>query len=211
MKEGVIIDKNIIQAPFTRPLILASTSPRRQELLERAGLAFTTRKPEAEEISPPELSVADTAMFLAKLKAASVSANISDEVIIGADTIVHLEGIRMGKPANEYDAARMLTHLSGRAHWVITGVCLLAKEKHKTFFEESKVFFRKLTPQEIQFYIERFKPYDKAGAYAVQEWIGHTAITRIEGCFYNVMGLPVSRLYRELQMMEKRGAYGQGS
>ena len=142
------------------------------------------------------------AIFLSKLKAQAFAKEISDEntLVITADTIVCLGKIILGKPENYNDAVRMLKMLSGKKHEVITAVSLTSKQKQKTFFASSYVYFKKLSDEEINFYITNFKPYDKAGAYGVQDWIGFVGIKKIVGSYFNVMGLPVKELYEELKI-----------
>ncbi len=184
------------------PLILASKSPRRIELMQQAGLQFTVQLAgEVDEIYPPELQREEIPLYLAQLKADAFvkSVTISDDtVVVTADTIVWINDRVLGKPAGPREAVEMLETLSGNMHQVYTGVCFAAKHKRHTFFAESKVWFRKLTSQEIAWYVDNYRPFDKAGAYGIQEWIGYVGIEKIEGSYYNVMGLPIQKLYREL-------------
>lgn len=180
--------------------ILASKSPRRQELLHRLGLRFEVRAKETEENFPEDLSKEQIPVYLAQMKAEPFYEELNEnDLLITADTIVWLEGKVLGKPENSAEAKQMLQSLSGREHQVISGVCLTSKNKQKSFYAVSNVQFKVLTEQEIDFYVSRFGPFDKAGAYGIQEWIGAIGITHIEGSFYNVMGLPVQRLYEEIQ------------
>lgn len=180
-------------------LILASQSPRRRDLLQQIGYSFEVRLKPIEEIYPPEIPVEDVPVYLAKLKAAAFKGEIApDEVLISSDTIVLLEGKVLGKPRDRADAIQILKALSGKMHQVISGVCLTSNHSQHCFSEETNVHFRELTEQEITYYVDEYNPYDKAGAYAIQEYIGMIGITRIEGCYYNVMGLPMSRLHRAL-------------
>ena len=183
---------------FTRPLILASKSPRRSQLLREAGFDFEVKAFDTDESWPTELPVEEVAQFLARKKAHAAAAEGAIEgeaVLIAADTVVILDNEIMNKPADHDEAFRMIRALSGRMHRVITGVCLLSREKEVAFSALTNVFFADLTDDEIHFYIHRCQPFDKAGAYGVQEWIGHCKIRRIEGSNVNVMGLPVdSRL-----------------
>lgn len=181
-------------------LILASNSPRRSELLTRAGIPFTIRTQDVEEIYPDDLPTAEVAEFLAKLKANAARPTLGEkEIILGADSIVILDDTIYGKPKDTADAHRILSELSGRMHQVITGVCLISKEKEVSFSAVSKVWMGKLSAEEITYYIENYKPFDKAGAYAIQEWIGLCKIEKIEGTYDNIMGLPVGAVYRALE------------
>ena len=181
-------------------LILASKSPRRSFLLKGLGLNFEIISSNAEEIYPDHLQPFDVALFLAQLKADNLDLPRLDPraLIIAADTIVVLDEEIIGKPANHIDAVKMLKKLSGRKHEVITGICLKSRDRQKTFFVESSVWFKELNDDEIEYYIERFQPFDKAGGYGIQEWIGYIGIIRIEGSYFNIMGLPVKELYEEL-------------
>jgi septum formation protein len=179
--------------------ILASKSPRRQELIHALGIDFRIEIRDVEENYPAELFREEIPVFLAELKAKPFLGTLDEnDLLITADTIVWLDGQVFGKPADREDAFRILKKLSGKEHQVISGVCLTGMEKQKSFFSISNVSFRELSDQEIYFYIDEFKPYDKAGAYGIQEWIGYIGITHIEGSFYNVMGLPVQQLYKEI-------------
>jgi septum formation protein len=180
------------------PLILASKSPRRQQLLKQAGFQFEIQDQPVEEIYPPELEPKDVPLYLAELKAQPFVAQSHKSIIITADTVVLLDDNIIGKPANETEATRMLQKLSGRQHTVITGICILHQGEALTFKEITNVYFRSLSSNEIAQYVSHFQPLDKAGAYGIQDWIGLVGVNRIEGDFYNVMGLPVLRLYLEL-------------
>ncbi|MDX2068172.1 MAG: Maf family nucleotide pyrophosphatase [Haliscomenobacter sp.] len=185
--------------PLSLNIILASTSPRRSQLLREAGFNFTIKTTEVEETYPPDTPVDEVAAYLARKKAyASREFIQEDEIILAADSVVILDGIIYGKPIDAVDARQMLQKLSGQLHRVITGVCLLSKEREKVFSAESRVQFEPLSEAEIDFYVEKYRPFDKAGSYAIQEWIGLCKISRIEGTFTNIMGLPVDRVYREL-------------
>jgi len=180
-------------------IILASRSPRRQQLLHDMGLRFDVVIREYEESYPANLKGEDIALYLARQKSESFRKEISiNEIVITADTIVWCNNEVLGKPADAADAKRMIRALSNNTHEVITGVALLSSSKEKTFADTTKVTFESLTEEEIDYYIDNFKPYDKAGAYGIQEWIGITACSRIEGSYFNVVGLPVQKLYREL-------------
>lgn len=182
-------------------IILASNSPRRKELLAGLGIDFDIRVlPGIKEQYPEELSVEKISAFLAAQKAEANKQSMNDkDLLITADTVVVCDGKALGKPQNETAAAAMLQTLSGKTHQVITGVCLTSREKQTVFSVSTDVTFRRLTNEEINYYISKFKPYDKAGAYGIQEWIGYIGVESIYGSFFNVMGLPVQRLYCELQ------------
>jgi septum formation protein len=183
-----------------RHLILASQSPRRQYLLKELHLDFEIRETSVREEYPAGLTPVEIAVYLAELKAASFDESRLDDrvIIITADTIVSLGDEILGKPSGYGEAVTMLQKLSGRRHEVVTAVCLRSKQKKKVFHVVSSVFFKELTLEEIEYYIDNFQPFDKAGGYGIQEWIGYIGITRIEGSFFNVMGLPVKELYEEL-------------
>jgi septum formation protein len=182
-------------------IVLCSNSPRRKELLKGLGLNFQTRIIDGiDESYDKSLPGEDIAKMISEKKAESYKATMSsDELIITADTIVYVDGEVLGKPQNKIDAARMLKMISGKCHDVITGVCLLTSNKRISFGVKTKVSFAQITDDEISFYIENYKPYDKAGAYGIQEWIGYIGVDSIQGSYFNVMGLPVQRLYSELK------------
>jgi septum formation protein len=181
-------------------IILASRSPRRQELLHELGLKFDVIIKEYEEVYPEGLCGTEIARFVAHEKAACFKKEISDnEIVIAADTIVWCNGKVLGKPVNREDAIRILREISGNTHEVITGVSLLSRSKEHTFSELTKVTFELMSEDEISYYIDNYKPYDKAGAYGIQEWIGILACSHIDGSYFNVVGLPVQKLYKELQ------------
>ena len=186
-------------------IILASGSPRRKQILEWAEVSFEVIVANTDESYPKNLSAEEVAMHIAGNKSLAVQKKLltNDDVytIIAADTIVVLENKIIGKPADREDAIKILSALSGKTHEVITGVCLLSSSKKNVFTEKTKVIFHELTLAEIEYYIDKYKPYDKAGAYAIQEWIGVVGVKFIEGDFYNVMGLPVSRVVKELKVM----------
>ncbi|GAB4494744.1 MAG: Maf-like protein [Saprospiraceae bacterium] len=187
---------------INRPLILASQSPRRSQLLQEAGFKFSVQAADIDESFPPEMPAGEVAPWLARRKAQAVAHLIQDrEIILAADSVVILDNVIYNKPADYDDAFRMIRHLSGRQHTVITGVCLLAKEQEKILASVTKVWFAELTDEEIDYYIRTCEPFDKAGSYGAQDWIGHCKITRIEGTFQNVMGLPVDLVYAALRMM----------
>jgi len=181
-------------------LILASQSPRRQYLLKELGLDFEILSTNVKEVYPAGLQHLEIAKFLAELKSDSFDTDRLPEncIIIAADTIVSLGDEILGKPSNRMEAVRMLEKLSGCRHEVITGVCLKSRKKKVSFHNISSVYFKPLSTEEIDYYIDNFEPFDKAGAYGCQEWIGYIGISKIEGSFFNVMGLPVKELYEEL-------------
>ena len=180
-------------------LILASKSPRRQYLLKELGLKFAVHTKEVEENFPENLKAQEIPLYLCQKKADAFEEELTDDtIVITADTIVWINNQVLNKPENFNDAVRMLKLLSGKMHEVYTGVCLKSKHKTKTFYALTKVYFKELSQQEIEYYINNFNPYDKAGAYGAQEWIGYIAVEKIEGSYFNVMGLPVRELYEEL-------------
>jgi len=184
-------------------IILASQSPRRKMLLEWAEIPFEVVVADVEETYPPNLSKQLVPEYIAANKALAIKEKLmqQDACIIAADTIVLLKEEILGKPTDEADAIRSLEKLSGNLHEVITGVAIYYKGEMHQFSQTTKVQFHKLTKDQIQFYVERYKPFDKAGAYAIQEWIGVIGIESIQGDFYNVMGLPVSTLVQKLQQL----------
>ncbi|HEV7781247.1 MAG TPA: Maf family protein [Chitinophagaceae bacterium] len=184
-------------------IILASQSPRRKQLLEWAEVPFEIIVKETDEHFPPGLEPEEVAVYIARNKAIAVQAQRSaDEIILAADTIVVLGDNIIGKPVHREDAVSILLALSGETHKVITGVVIRKGEKEISFADTTSVEFHDISVKEIEFYVDKYKPYDKAGAYAIQEWIGVVGIKSIHGDFYNVMGLPVSRVVRELQRLE---------
>lgn len=181
-------------------LILASQSPRRRQLLADVGLEFTlVPRFECEESFPDDLSAADVAEYLSNLKSEAYPEQLAErDILLTADTVVIACGRILGKPADREEAIEMIEMLSGHEHEVVTGVTLRSAERIRRFSVTSKVYFRTLAQEEIEYYVDTYKPFDKAGSYGIQEWIGYVGIERIEGSFYNVMGLPVQRLYCEL-------------
>lgn len=180
--------------------ILASQSPRRKQLLEWAELDFEVMVADTDESFPAELDPEQVAVYIARHKALAIQSRINDDrIIIAADTIVVLGNDIIGKPTDRKDAIDILKRLSDSHHKVITGVCILKRDKEVTFADVTDVEFHSLTKEQIDFYVDKYKPYDKAGAYAIQEWIGVVGIKCISGDFYNVMGLPVSRVVQALQ------------
>lgn len=181
-----------------RPIVLASSSPRRQYLMKEAGFEFTVEKPDVDESFPASLPVESVAKYLAEKKAEVFRLRIQNEVVVTADTVVILGDKILNKPQDRAEAIAMLTDLSGKTHIVMTGVCILSKEKELAFDDTTEVTFKKLTPEEIAFYVDTYKPYDKAGAYGAQDFIGMIAIEKITGSYFNVMGLPIHRVYQHL-------------
>lgn len=183
------------------PVILASQSPRRSHLLQQAGIPFTVIVQPVEENWPDGMPVKEIPVHIARNKALAVKATIQEDKrpIIAADTVVVLQNTIIGKPTDRADAIGILLRLSGQTHTVITGVVLLHDAKETSFSETTEVEFYEISEEDAAFYVDTYQPYDKAGAYAIQEWIGITAIRAIRGDFYNVMGLPVSRLHKVLK------------
>ncbi len=182
-------------------IILASNSPRRKELLAGIDVQFEVRViQDIDESYPADLPTKDIAEYISHKKAAVYQQQMApDELIITADTIVVLGNEVMGKPHDEADARRMLGELSGRTHQVITGVTLTTIQKQVSFSVETDVTFKQLSDSEIDYYVSHYKPFDKAGAYGIQEWIGHIGVTALQGSYFNVMGLPVQRIYEALR------------
>ncbi len=181
-------------------VVLASKSPRRHELMRGLGIDFEIRTRDIDESFDPAIRLGEIALFLAEIKAKAMADTLrNNELIITADTIVCLGDQVLNKPQSPAEAYEMLRALSGNMHSVFTGVCLLSAEKQALFYDETRVYFRNLSDEEIRYYVEKFSPFDKAGAYGAQEWMGYVGIERIEGSYFNVMGLPVHKLYLELQ------------
>ena len=181
-------------------IILASRSPRRRFLLSQLGISFTEISAEIDESFPAGLTPDLAAIYIAEKKADQFRGLLEDpkNILITADTLVLIDNRILGKPEGKKGAAEMLQTLSGSMHQVVTGICLRSRDKSHSFTSWTNVFFKDLSEEEIDHYLEIYKPYDKAGAYGIQEWIGYIGITRIEGSYFNVMGLPVQRLYEEL-------------
>ncbi len=180
-------------------LILASQSPRRRDLMRDCGLVFEAVKYDVEELYPEQTPAEEVAEYLSKLKSDGYPLALeAREILITADTVVILEGQILGKPHDEAEARSMLKSLSGAEHRVVTGVTLRSVGRSYSFSTETRVRFGELTRDQIEYYVERYRPMDKAGSYGIQEWIGYVAIESIDGSFYNVMGLPIQRLYSEL-------------
>ncbi len=183
-------------------IILASQSPRRKQLLQWAEVPFDVIIKETDESYPLHLTHTDVAIHIAKNKGLNIKLSEGDAVpILSADTIVVLNKKIIGKPADREDAIQILSNLSGEKHLVITGVCILFNQKEIVFADITEVEFHNLTMEQIIFYVDHYKPFDKAGAYAIQEWLGVIGIKSINGDFYNVMGLPVSRVVKELEKL----------
>jgi septum formation protein len=180
-------------------IILASGSPRRQQFLKELDIDFEIRLKEIEEIYPNHLQAEEITDFLAKLKANAFENELKDnEILITSDTIVWLKNQALGKPTDASHALKMLTKMSGKTHDVITSVCIKTTQKEIVFHDKTSVTFASLTSQEIEYYLKNYKPFDKAGSYGIQEWIGLVAIEKIEGSYANVVGLPTQKLYSEL-------------
>jgi septum formation protein len=180
-------------------IILASGSPRRQQFLKELDVDFEIQLKDIEEIYPSHLKAEEITNFLAKLKASAFIDDLQqNDILITSDTIVWLNDKALGKPKDYDDAFEMLTEMSGTTHKVITSVCIKTTDKEIVFYEETLVTFTKLSSDEIKYYLDNYKPYDKAGSYGIQEWIGLVTITKIEGSYANVVGLPTHRLYEEL-------------
>jgi septum formation protein len=193
--------KSSNQTIYHRPmnLVLASSSPRRQYLMSEAGFQFRVEKPDVDETWPQELPIQHVAKYLAEKKAAYFRPTMKDEVIIAADTIVIVGDQIINKPGDRDEAISMLTLLSGRTHTVMTGVSIISREREESFDETTSVTFQSLTREEIEHYVDNYKPYDKAGAYGAQDWIGMIAIQKIDGSYFNVMGLPIHLVYQHLK------------
>ena len=181
----------------SKSIVLASKSPRRKVLLSSLGIKFKVKKISIKEDFPNDLNKLKIAEYLAIKKSSKLIPN-DNELIITADTVVIHNNIILNKPQNSEEAKKILNTLSNTKHKVITGVCIKQKNKKISFSEETKVYFKKLTKSEIDFYLNNYNPYDKAGAYGVQDWIGKIGIKSIEGCYYNIMGLPLRILYNNL-------------
>ena len=182
-----------------KKIILGSKSPRRKDLLTSLGIKYELRTQDVEEIFPEAMHPEDVPAFLARLKAKELQITlVENEILITADTVVIMDDKVVGKPADPEEAFEMVKNLSNKVHKVVTGVCIAEKERSMSFSETTFVHFRRLSEAEIKHYLHQYKPFDKAGAYGIQEWIGRIGIEQINGCYYNVMGLPTSRLYMEL-------------
>ncbi|MEO1052781.1 MAG: Maf family nucleotide pyrophosphatase [Bacteroidota bacterium] len=186
------------------PLILASKSPRRKQILFEAGFDFVVKTIEVEETYPPDLSADEVPVYLAQKKAEAFNEEITNEIVITADTIVKLKNKVIGKPKSLDEAAKMLKSLSGNMHEVVSGVCIKSTDRHELVKDVTKVYFKKLDKKEIQYYLDHYKPLDKAGSYGIQEWIGMIGVEKIEGSYFNVMGLPIHKVYDTLTRMQPK-------
>lgn len=184
---------------LSKPLVLASNSPRRKEIMHNAGYDFSVKVVPTDESFSSDMLVEEVPIFLAKTKAECFRKDLKDEIILCADTVVIVDNEILNKPANVAEATEMLKKQSGRVHKVVTGVCIMTQEETISFSDTTFVYFKELTDWEIDYYIERCKPFDKAGSYGVQDFIGMIGIPRIEGSFYTVMGLPIHRVYEALE------------
>lgn len=185
---------------FEGKIVLGSASPRRKQLIKELRLTCEVRKKSVDENYPLDLEVYKVPEYLAKLKAEPLVEGLSeDEVLLTSDTVVIMEDQILHKPKDAREAKKMLFSLSGNMNEVVTGVCLTSSKERAVFSSTTKVYFSELSEDDIDYYIEHFKPFDKAGAYGIQEWIGQIGVRRIEGCFYNVMGLPVHDVWKHLQ------------
>ncbi|MDT0687788.1 Maf-like protein [Autumnicola psychrophila] len=182
-----------------KEIILASGSPRRQKFFKEMEIPFTVDVRPVKEVFPDHLENEEITDFLAELKAEAFGDLEPNQILITSDTIVSNEGVAMGKPADAEEAVAMLTSLSGKEHQVITSVCFTTAQKQETLNCITKVQFKTLTPEEIEYYVRQYKPFDKAGGYAIQEWIGLIGITNIEGSYVNVVGLPTHLVYQKLK------------
>ncbi len=182
-------------------IVLASKSPRRRELLQSLGLEFTTKVlPDIDESYPASIPTADIPLYIAKEKADAYKEQLSDDtLLITADTLVIVDDQVLGKPTDAEEASRMLHVISGRTHHVITGVCMTTSQHQECFSVTTEVTFKTLTDSEINYYVSHYKPFDKAGAYGIQEWIGYVGVTGLKGSYYNVMGLPVQKIWEHLK------------
>ncbi len=182
-------------------ILLASNSPRRRELLGGLDISYdVVALPDVDESYPVDLAHSEIPTFISRQKATAYLSHLEENtLLITADTIVWLDGEVFGKPTDKEDAIRMLKNLSGKTHEVITGVCLTSKDKQRAFHATSQVRFAQLDDEEIYYYVDKYRPYDKAGAYGIQEWIGYIGVEEMSGSYFNVMGLPIHRLYEELK------------
>ena len=180
-------------------IVLASKSPRRQELMKGLDISFEVRTMEVDESFPPALQREEIPLFLSKLKAQAFLPEMkANEVVITADTVVWVNDHVLNKPEDRDEAIAMVNELSGNQHVVYTGVTITAKDRALSFYDETKVYFEALTQEDIEYYIDKYQPYDKAGSYGVQEFIGYMGINKLEGSYFNVMGLPVHQVYKKL-------------
>ncbi|UUV22842.1 Maf family nucleotide pyrophosphatase [Paenimyroides aestuarii] len=179
-------------------IILASNSPRRKQFLTDLGLTFTINPANVNEAYPSHLKGKDIALYIAQQKASVFNNLQANELVITCDTIVWIDGVALGKPENSADAKQMLQQLSGKTHEVISAVCIKSNQKEQLFYDVTKVSFNTLNPSDIAYYVETFQPFDKAGSYGIQEWIGLVGIEKINGSYTNVVGMPMEKLYKEL-------------
>jgi len=179
-------------------IILASNSPRRKQFLTDLGLNFVIKPANVNEEYPSFLKGKDIALYIAKQKASAFNNLNENDVVITCDTIVWLDDVAFGKPENKTEALEMLLQLSGKTHQVISAVCIKSNQKEQLFYDETQVTFNNLNPLDIDYYIDKFQPFDKAGAYGIQEWIGLIGIKKINGSYTNVVGMPMEKLYNEL-------------
>ena len=184
--------------PFQRSLILASSSPRRQFLLKEAGFTFVVDSPNIDESFPSSMPLEKVPSYLAEKKAKALLPKITNEIVLASDTVVILGNKILNKPVDRNEAVEMLTILSGQTHLVVTAVCLLSREKVVSFDDRTEVTFANLSQSEIEFYIDHYKPFDKAGAYGAQDWLGMIGVEKINGSYFTVMGLPIHKVYRQL-------------
>jgi septum formation protein len=184
---------------LSKPLILASNSPRRKEIMHNAGYDFSVKVIPTDESFSSDIPADEVPIYLAKQKAECFRNSLQDEIVLCADTVVIIDGEILNKPADATEATKMLKLLSGKTHKVVTGVCIMTKEETVAFNDTTFVHFKELTDWEIAYYIDRCKPFDKAGSYGVQDFIGMIGIPHIEGSFYTVMGLPIHRVYEALE------------
>lgn len=185
-------------------IILASGSPRRQNFFQALDIDFTIEVKQVEEVFPLHLSGAEITDYLAKLKAAAFDSLVENKIVITSDTIVWKNGQAIGKPVDRWDAIAMLQTLSGTMHEVFTSVCFTSKDFQITVNDRTKVWFKPLTEEEINYYLDTCKPFDKAGSYGIQDWLGYIGIEKLEGCFFNVMGLPTRLVYKTLMEIANR-------
>ena len=184
---------------FDRKLILASKSPRRRALLDAAHIPYELLEIDVDESYPEDMSPDDVAEYLARKKAEEAIKIRKDGIILTADSVVVQDGVIFEKPVDREDAIRIIRTLAGQSHYVVTGVCLISKDKEVSFSDRSDVTLAPMTDEEIAWYVDNYQPYDKAGAYGIQDWIGVTKVTRIQGSYHNIMGLPVHAVYAALQ------------
>jgi septum formation protein len=184
-------------------IVLASGSPRRQHFFKELDIDFKIDVREIKEVFPPHLKAQEITNYLAELKATAFKDIKENQILITSDTIVWKDNRAIGKPKNKQDAIQMLQNLSGETHKVFTSVCFTTIHNQNTVSDCTKVHFKELTTDEVEYYLETFKPYDKAGSYGIQDWLGYIAIEKIEGCFFNVMGLPTRLVYKELLEIAK--------